>query len=182
MSYLDLVHALEAEVTAEIRCIEESADASVRSTLDQARVQAERDREQAVAAAKVECARTHTRALAEAAAGQTRAELRERERLLESLRAAIAKRLPEVRLAQPLLDELLPEMAEPAEVVVAPADAKLVLPPGARLTLDPSVSGVLVRMGAVVLDNTLPSRLERLWPRVAPRAARVLFGEADGAV
>jgi V/A-type H+/Na+-transporting ATPase subunit E len=182
MSYLDLVQALEAEVTAEIRRIEETAQADVRATIEGARAEAEHDRRHALAEAAKDYALAHTRALAAAAAKRARAELLERERLLDVLRGAVAARLPELRLAQPLLDELLPEISGPAEIVVAPAESKLTVPSGARIVEDARISGVLVRMGRVVLDNTLPSRLERLWPHVAPRAARVLFGAGDGAL
>ena len=184
MSYLELVQALRDEVAAEIRRIEEQAAEGARRLLDEARQQAESERARAIAEAQQAAQVGHRRALADATAEHAQAELLDRERLVANLRGQVAARLPALRVADRMLEELRSEIpAGPIEVHVAAADARLAVPPAARVVVDDAVvAGVIVCAGPVILDNSLPSRLERLWPHIAPQVAALLFGESHGAL
>ncbi len=194
MSYQDLLRALREEAEAEIARIREDGRRAVGAVLDEARAEAEAERARALDAARAEIAAEARHAAERAADAAARAELVEQQRLLGELRARAAARLPSLGAAPALFDEIAPELPEgPLTVRVAPAEAAALrahltqahqnLLTRAALVEDPAVvAGVTVEAGRLVLDNSLPARLARLWPRAASELARALFRGGDGAL
>lgn len=193
MGYPELLRVLEEEAAREAREVRVAAER------ERARILAE-----ARAAADAACASLLLRQRGEAEARgradaevllleRDRALLLVRRRLLAELRAAIEAALPAAggpELDARLVAELLPEVgaAEPFEVIVDPgaedaaraALARLDPSAAARARVSPAGArrgGVELRVGRRILDDTLPSRLERAWPRVEADLCALLLEE-----
>jgi V/A-type H+-transporting ATPase subunit E len=190
--YPELLRVIEAEAEREVREAREAAERERARILDEAREGAAALQAALLTRTRRECD-DRERLVRE---GLSRA--RERARLLamraelDALRAAAAAEL--TGRAGPALDarlmaELLPEAGDgPLELEVDPgAEA----PCRAALErLDPAAAartrihaaparrgGVVLIAGRRILDDTLPARLERLWPELEAELAGILFGE-----
>lgn len=190
--YPELLRVIEAEAEREAREVRDAAERERARILEEARAGAA-----ALGAALLERTR---RACAdrERLAREALSRARERERLLAmraelaALRAAAAEALPGAAgpaLDARLLAELLPEAGEgPLELEVDPGAEE---PCRAALErLDPAAAartriraapaprgGLVLATGRRVLDDTLPARLERLWPELEAELAAILFAE-----
>lgn len=193
MGYGDLLRVLAEEAEREAREVRAAAGREAARIVEEARAATGAARD-ALLARAVADAGTAARAGREALG-------RERERV--SLRArrdelAALRREAEPALAGAggpdldarLLAALLPEVGDaPFEVEVDPGagaacrDALARLDPAAaaRATVREAPAargGVRVRVGRRTLDDTLPARLERLWPEAEAELAAMLFAEA----
>jgi V/A-type H+-transporting ATPase subunit E len=192
VGYPALLRVLQEEAAREAREIRASAEREASRVVAEARAsarsagQAVMERERAAAEARRRVSR-ESRAME-----RERALLAESRRQLEVLRAEVLRRLP--TLGSPELDarlvaELLPEIGEgPVELVVDPGAEEAARAVLARLA--PEVArrtevraapaprgGVEIVNGRRVLDDTLPSRLERAWPDLEAELAGILLGE-----
>ncbi len=193
MGYPELIRVLEQEAAREARDVAAAAEREEARILAEAREAARAAfggllvREQSAAEARLRSARESF------ALERDRALLLERRCQLDHLRAEILRRLPAAaspELAARLLGEILPEVGEgPFDVVVDPGaeeaarSALALFSPEAsrRATVRASAvarGGVEVVAGRRVLDDTLPSRLERAWPELEAELAALLFEEA----
>lgn len=188
--YPELLRVIEAEAEREAREARDAAEREHARILEEARAGLE-----ALRAALLERTR---RACAdrERLAREGIARTRERERLLaaraelDALRTAASAALstragPD--LDARLLAELLPEAGEgPLELEVDPGAEEPCR--AALVRLDPAAAsrtriraapvrrgGLVLTTGRRVLDDTLPARLERLWPELEPELAGILF-------
>jgi vacuolar-type H+-ATPase subunit E/Vma4 len=174
MGYAELVRVLGAEVRREKAAIAEEAVRERQRLLDEARRELEAARARALAKAEAELADRRRRAADAARVERRRTLLVEQRRILDELAEEALRRLAaqgDPGLRERLIGELRAELdAEAgggahAEIVASPA------------------GGVEARVGdRLILDNTMPSRLAKLWPLVEARIAAVLFGAEDGAV
>jgi len=188
-----LLRVLREETAAEVRRLREEAERESTRIIAEARQEAERLRESALAR-EVEARATRLRGLRGAAAMERdRALLLEERRQLERLRAEALQRLREAiteedveRLVREVVTEAGPvaailvvdpgseEAARRALKALGPAS-----PPEIRAAPAPR-GGVGLVTGALVLDDTVESRLERAWPRLEAEIARLLFAEIPG--
>jgi V/A-type H+-transporting ATPase subunit E len=192
VGYPELLRVLGEEAAREAREVRAAADRECARILSEARAAADGVRAAVLARVREE-AEAHRRAAREAISlERERALLVERRRLLERLRLEALDRLRGAggpALDAALLEELLPEVGEgPLEVLVDPgAEAEM---GRALAALDPGLAaravvraapeargGVELVAGRRVLDDTLPSRLERAWPVLEAELATLLFGE-----
>ena len=197
MGYGDLLRALEEEVREQSRALRESARAEGERLAAEARAFASRAREEAVARLAEERASSRERARVRAALAEERVLLVERRRLLEELRSEVSARLPSLSdptLSTRLLDEALADDdGGPLRAVVDPGHA---VPcrqhlarahPGAasRTAVEEAAEvrgGVELHVGTdLTVDDTLPARLARAWPRLEVALSNILFGAGDGA-
>lgn len=192
MGYPELLRVLEEEAAREAREVRAAADRECARILSEARAAADGARAAVLARVREE-AEAHRRAAREAISlERERALLVERRRLLERLRLEALDRLRGAggpALDAALLAEILPEAGDgPLEVLVDPgAEAEMgrvlaALDPGlaARAVVraaSEARGGVELVAGRRVLDDTLPSRLERAWPVLEAELATLLFGE-----
>ncbi|ABS26768.1 V-type ATP synthase subunit E [Anaeromyxobacter sp. Fw109-5] len=192
MGYPELLRVLGEEAAREAREVRAAADRECARILSEARAAADGARAAVLARVREE-SEAHRRASREAIAlERERALLVERRRQLERLRLEALARLRGAggpALDAALLAELLPEAGDgPLEVIVDPgAEAEV---GRALASLDPAVAaraavraapeargGVALVAGRRVLDDTLPSRLDRAWTVLEAEVARLLFGE-----
>ncbi|ABC80973.1 hypothetical protein [Anaeromyxobacter dehalogenans] len=193
VGYGDLLRVLAEEAEREGRELRAAAEREAARVLEEARAATAAARDALLARAAADAA--------EAARAGGDALGRERERVsllarreaLEALHRAAAGGLAaegDAALDARLLAELLPEVGEaPFEVEVDPgageacraALARLDPAAAARATVREAAAprgGVRVRVGRRELDDTLPARLERLWPEAEAELAAILFAEA----
>lgn len=196
MGYRELLQALEAEVERQIRELDEEAARESCRLLDETRRQVDAERRTALAREGRRLDEEARRAVGRARLEQAQVLLAEKRRLLAELRREAEARLPalgdDASLAR-LVDELVLELDEgPLEFRVAPGQEEALarhlgrrhpeLLRLATITGAPEIrGGVEVSLGGRQrLDNTLPSRLDRVWPLLEGAVAARLFGEDEG--
>lgn len=190
MGFDELLRVLREETASEVRALREAAELEAARIRSEASAAASNLRGAALAREAVE--RTARLRARQDAAGldRERALLVEARRHLDALRAEAQARIPALleeadveRLAGELLREAGPG---PALLVVDPGSA-----PAARRALAAAGSppGIEIReaavarggaellMGPLVLDDTVPSRLERAWVKAEPEIAGILLSE-----
>lgn len=192
MGYPELLRVLEEEAAREARDLGACAEREAARIVEEARRRAYAERDALVARERLEGQARRRLGLEALARERERALLVERRALLDDLRRAAAERLAAAgspELDARLLRELLPEMGDgPLEVIVDPgaeAAARAALSQAApalarRATVVAAAAprgGVEVIAGRRVLDDTLPSRLERAWPELEAELARLLMEE-----
>ena len=195
MGYPELLRVLEEEAAREAREVRAAAERERERIVAEARATAESVRESVLARERAEAGARRRSALEAIAIERDRALLVERRRLLEELRDEALARLAGEggpALDARLLAEVLPEAGGgPIELIVDPgAEAEV---RRALVALDPATAaravvrgapaargGVELVVGRRVLDDTLPSRLERAWPVLEAELAALLFTEGEG--
>ncbi len=187
MGYPELLRVLEDEAAREARDLRAAGEREAARIVEEADRAARAARDALLARERTEGDARRRAALEAAALERERSLLFERRRLLEDLRDEALRRLPAAatpELEARLLAEILREVGDgPFEVVVDPGRedatrAALAGRPGA--VVRPAAAprgGVEIVAGRRVLDNTLPSRLERAWPAVEAELAELLLGE-----
>lgn len=188
--YPELLRVIEAEAEREAREARDAAERERARILEEARAGLEALRSALLERTRRACADR------ERLAREGIARTRERERLLavraqlDALRAAALAELPAragPELDARILAELLPEAGDgPLELEVDPGAEEACRAVLARL--DPAAAsrtriraaavrrgGIVLTTGRRVLDDTLPARLERLWPELEPELAGFLF-------
>jgi V/A-type H+-transporting ATPase subunit E len=189
LGYPQLLRVIEEEAGREERALRAAAEREAALVLDEARAAARAAREALIGRAGAEAARTVREEEERHALARERGLLALRRRSLEVLHAETVAALRDASspaLDRALLAELLPEVGPgPLEVIVDPgaeeearrALAALAPAAAARATVSAAEAprgGVLVVTGRLVLDDTLPARLERLWPDLEPELAALL--------
>lgn len=189
MGYPELLRVLREEAAREARDVRDAAQRTATRIRAEARGVADAAREALIARERAEGEAARRAAGESLALERERTLLVERRRHLEALREEVLRRLAaagSVELDARLLAELLPETNDgPLEVVVDPgaedaARAALArLAPGRPATVRAAAAprgGVEVVTGRLVLDDTLPSRLQRAWPELEAELATILLG------
>ena len=189
MGYPELLRVLGEEAAREARDVLAAAARERDRILAAALAESSAARDALLARAGGEADARRKTALESIALDRDRALLFERRRLLEAVHDEALRRLPghgAPAVDARLLAEVLPEVGEgPFEVVVDPGAeeamraALAAAGPGvaARATVRAAPvrrGGVEVLAGRRVLDDTLPSRLERAWPDVEAELAAIL--------
>jgi V/A-type H+-transporting ATPase subunit E len=192
MGYGELLRVLGEEASREAREVREAAAREAERIVAEARRLSEEARRTLLARERAAAEARRKASLEAAALEADRAALVEKRRLLEELRADVARSLPAPagrEVLANLLVEVLPEVWDgPVVVVVDPGEEEIcrvhlgnVRPDvlgRARIEAAPKArGGVEMVCGNRVLDDTLPSRLERAWPALEPELAALLFGE-----
>jgi vacuolar-type H+-ATPase subunit E/Vma4 len=186
----ELLRVLREEAANEERGLREGAEREAARIVAEARAEAARLRAAALAR-EAAAEATRSRALQDSSGlERERALLAEARRQLDALRGEALLRLPEA-----VTGADVERFATELMVEAGPVDAILVVDPGMRPSAARAVEaigrrpapeireagaprgGVELLSGALILDDTLPSRLERAWPRVEPEIARLLLGE-----
>lgn len=193
MAYPELLHVLQEAAAQEAREVRAAAERESARIVDAARAAAGRARASRMARERSQAERARRAAAESLALEREHALLVEQRRLLDDLRPAILAAL--AAAAGPALDarllaEVLPEAGDGhLDVVVDPgaeaacraALARIdpALPARARVRAAPARrGGIEVVAGACILDDTLPSRLERAWPAIEADLAAILLGGA----
>jgi V/A-type H+-transporting ATPase subunit E len=189
VGYPELLRVLGEEAAREAREVRAAAVQERERILAAARADAAAVREALVARARGEAEARRKTALESIALDRERTLLFERRRLLDELYEEVRRRLAGASspaLDAQLLAEVLPEAGDgPLEVIVDPGAEEATraaleaLSPGiarrATIRAAPAArGGVEVVAGRRVLDDTLPSRLERAWPDVEAELAAIL--------
>jgi len=189
VGYPELLRVIEDEAGREEREVRAAAEREAARVLAEARAAADAAREAAIARARSEAERVVREAEERHALARERGLLVERRGVLESLRAEVAQALRAASspaLDAALLAEVLPDAGPgPLEVIVDPgaedaarrALAALDPDAAARATIRAARAargGVAIVSGRLVLDDTLPARLDRLWPDLEPELAGIL--------
>jgi V/A-type H+-transporting ATPase subunit E len=194
MGYPELLRVLGEEAAREARDLRAAAERERERIVAEARDAAEAVREAVLVRERAEAGARQRAALEAIAIERDRALLVERRRLLDELRDEALARLAGEggpALDARLLAELLPDAGEgPLELIVDPgseAEARRAL-----VALDPAAAaravvrgapaargGVELVAGRRVLDDTLPSRLERAWSVLEAELAELLFPERE---
>jgi V/A-type H+-transporting ATPase subunit E len=189
VGYPELLRVLGEEAAREAREVRAAAVQERERILAAARADSAAARESLVARARAEAEGRRRTALESSALERERALLFERRRLLDELHEEVRRRLAGASspaLDARLLAEVLPEAGDgPLEVIVDPGAEEATraalealapgLAPRATIRAAPAPrGGVEVVAGRRVLDDTLPSRLERAWPDVEAELAAIL--------
>jgi V/A-type H+-transporting ATPase subunit E len=192
VGYPELLRVLGEEAAREARDVRAAARREAASIVEEARRAASGVRQALTAREHTEGELRRRAALDALGLERDRALLFERRRLVEELRQEVLRRLPasgSPELDARLIAEVLPEATEePLELVVDPgaeSEARATLARLAPALLDRAVvraaaaarGGVELAVGRLVLDDTLPSRLERAWPEVEAELAAILLEE-----
>ena len=196
MSYGDLLQALQDEVREQRRALEEGARREADAIAREGRRLSEAAREEALALAAAEGEAERERARREAALAVDRILLVERHALLDRVRALARERLPSrstptltlALLAEALGDDdgsTLAVTCDPGHAAACRAwlarDRPALLARTSLTERSSPVGGVEVAVGdRLVVDDTLPSRLDRAWPSIEVELARDLLGIDDG--
>jgi vacuolar-type H+-ATPase subunit E/Vma4 len=198
VGYHELLTALEDEVERQIRRIEADADETCRRVDAKIHRELAARREAALVAEARRLDEEAQRAVSHARFEEARMLLVEQRRLLADLRQEAERRLPaldEAALAARLVDDIAPELGDgPVELRVnAGREAAFVdalsrrHPELARRAIVTAVEGMgggvvaALDNGRQLLDNSLPSRLEKAWQQLEGELAAELFGEVtDG--
>jgi V/A-type H+-transporting ATPase subunit E len=189
VGYPELLRVLGEEAAREAREVRAAAVQERERILTAARADAAAAREALVARARAEAEARRRTALESIALERERDLLFERRRLLDELHEEVRRRLAGASspaLDARLLAEVLPEAGDgPMEVIVDPGAEEAAraaleavspgLAPRATIRAAPVArGGVEVIAGRRILDDTLPSRLERAWPDVEAELAAIL--------
>jgi V/A-type H+-transporting ATPase subunit E len=192
VGYGELLRMLEEEASREAREIREAGARERERILAEARATAEAARAAALAREAAEAAARRKAALEAAALERDRSMLVEQRGILDALRTEVAARLPRPagrQVLSMLVAETVPEVWDgPVVVVTDPGEEGLVRALLANVAPDllaraeiraaaEARGGIEMVCGRRVLDDTLPSRLERAWARLEPELAGILFGE-----
>jgi len=194
VGYRELLAALEDEIGRQIRQIEADADERCRRLDAEVHGQLAARREAALAAETRRLEEAAERAIGRARVEQVRTLLVEQRRLLAEIRQEAERRLaaPEDGgLAARLVDEMASELGDgPVELrVSAGTEAAFVSalaerhPELARratvVGVDGMGGGVVAALdgGRQLIDNALPSRLDRAWQQMEGELATALFGD-----
>lgn len=190
--YPELLRVIEAEAEREASALRDAAARDRERILDQARAAARPLGAALLDRTRRECAERERLSREALAQARARALLLAHRAELDALREAAARALADAAgpaLDARLLEELLPEAGDdPFELEVDPGAEPACraalerLDPAAaarsRIVAAPAPRGGLrLLAGRRVLDDTLPARLERLWPEVEGELAGILFGE-----
>ncbi len=187
MGYPELLRVLEDEAAREARDIRAAARRDATAIVEEAKRAAWAARDALIARERAEAEARRRAAVESLGLERERTLLFEHRRLLDALREEIQRALPGAgspELDARLLAEVLPEAGEgPVEVVVDPGREDAVRAalggrPGAVVRAAPVArGGVEVVAGRLVLDDTLPARLERAWPELEAELAALLLEE-----
>lgn len=196
MAYGDLLRALEDEVREERRALEEGARREAEEIAREGRRLSAASREEALARAAAGAEAEREKARREAALAEERALLAERRALLDRVRArardALSSRSTPALTLRLLEEALADDDGAPLAVTCDPGHGDAVrawlgrerAAAASRCQVEERgapVGGVEVAVGdLLVVDDTLPSRLDRAWPALEVRLARTLLG-GDGA-
>ena len=196
MSYGELLQALQDEVREQRRALEEGARREADAIAREGRRLSQAAREEALALAAAEGETERERARREAALAEDRILLVERHVLLDRVRALARERLPSrstptltlALLAEALGDDdgsTLAVTCDPGHAAACRGwlaqDRPALLPRTSVTERSSPVGGVEVEVGdRLVVDDTLPSRLDRAWPSIEVELARDLLGVDDG--
>jgi V/A-type H+/Na+-transporting ATPase subunit E len=192
VGYGELIRVLGEEAAREAREIRRRAGEEHARILAEARTASTTARESLLARERVEAEARRRAALAQVAHERERTLLGERRRLIDALRAEATG-----ALATSIDDEALARLVGEVVAAAPPGRFTLVVDPGERERVRTALAaahpealaraelaeaparrgGVELRAGRLVLDDTLPSRLARAWPRLEPGLVRRLFGE-----
>lgn len=190
MGYGELLRVLEEEASREAREIREAAARERDRIVAEARRAADAARNALLERQRAAAEARRKATLDGVALERDRALLVERRRLLEDLRHAVAGRLPAPAgrdVLATLLAEAVPEAWDgPVTVIVDPGEEELCrsllanvrpeLLERATIEAAPKArGGVEIVCGRRVLDDTLPSRLDRAWPALESELATILF-------
>lgn len=190
MGMEELLRVLREEAAYEVRRLREEALREAERVVTAARAEAARLREAAIAR-ELEGHRSRARSVADSSGlERERALLAEARRQLDALRAEALARLPMAVSPDDVarfVKEVLREAGPVAGVLVVdpgmvPVAQRAILSVGSEpkpeiRELASPRGGVELFTGALVLDDTVASRLERAWPRVEPEIARLLLSE-----
>jgi V/A-type H+-transporting ATPase subunit E len=189
VGYPELLRVLGEEAAREAGALRAAALREHDAIVADALAQAGAAREALVARARAEAEGLRRARLESMALDRDRVLLLERRRLLDDLRGEVGRRLAAAgspAVDARLLAEVLPEAGDgPLEVVVDPgaeeaacaALRELAAAAADRATVRAAAErrgGVLVVAGRLVLDDTLPARLERVWPDLEAELAALL--------
>ncbi len=194
MGWPELLRVLGEEAAREAEALRAAGRAEAARVLAEARTAAAAASAALLAREAEEAAAARRRVEGEVARSRARGALQAQRERLDALRAEVAARLPaagrDPALLRRLLDEVLRAApAGPLELEVDPGLEAAALDllradhpeAAARATVRAAPvarGGVALVSGALTLDDTLPSRLERAWPALEARLAALLFGEA----
>jgi vacuolar-type H+-ATPase subunit E/Vma4 len=195
VGYQELLQALEEEVRRKSRELEGEAARERERLLEETRRRHAREREKALAGERRRLDEETDRLVARLRLEQARARLSEKRRLMAALRREAEARLRASKdpgLLLPLLEELLGEAGEgPIELRVDPEHREFLeghlsrthpeILSRATITTSTGLGGgVVMALGQEqLLDNSLPSRLEKAWSLLEDRVAALLFGDGD---
>jgi vacuolar-type H+-ATPase subunit E/Vma4 len=197
VGYRELLEALEDEVERQIRQIEVETDQACQRLVAETHRERAARREDALAREGQRLDEDARRAAGRARFEQARTLLGEQRGLLADLCQEAERRPPaldEAALLARLVDELVPELGDgPVELRVnlgqeaafARDLARRHPELGSRATVtgaDSLGGGVVAAFdgGRQILDNSLPSRLEKAWQLLEGEIAADLFGDTDG--
>jgi V/A-type H+/Na+-transporting ATPase subunit E len=192
MGYGGLIRVLGEEAAREAREVRRRAVEERDRILAEARTASTAALEALLARERIEAEARRREALASVALERERTLLVERRRLLDALRSEA-----EEALTAAADDDALARLVGEVVTAAPPGHFTLVVDPGdvervrsslqaaypealARAELAEAPArrgGVELRAGRLVLDDTLPARLARAWPRLEPALVRQLFGE-----
>jgi V/A-type H+/Na+-transporting ATPase subunit E len=190
VGYPELLRVLEEEAAREAREIRAAARREAARIVEEAERTARAASEALLARERREAEGRRRAALDGLAIDRERSLLFERRKLLDELRGEAVRRLaasgtPE--LDARLLAEVLPDAGGgDLEIVVDPGAEEAAraafarLAPGRRATVRAAPErrgGIEVTAGRRVLDDTLPSRVDRAWPDVEAELAALLLEE-----
>jgi V/A-type H+-transporting ATPase subunit E len=191
MGYGELISVLREEAAREAQELRAAAERESTRIVDEARAAARAASDALVARERSEAAAGRHAALEALALEQDRIVLGEQRRILDGIRAEVARRLPAPvgpEVLGRLLREVLAEAGEGSVVLeVDPGEEEicrgLLARERANLASRAQVraaatlrGGVALIDGRRILDDTLPARLERAWPALEPELATILFG------
>lgn len=194
MGYHELLKALEDEVARQIRQIEADADETCRRLDAKIHRELAVRRDAALAAEGRRLDEEAQRAVSRARFERARMLLADERRLLADLRQEAERRLPaldEAALAARLVDDVAPELGDgPVELRVSPGREAAFVdalsrrhPELARRAIVTGVEGLgggvvaALDEGRQLLDNSLPSRLDKAWQQLEGELAAELFGD-----
>lgn len=192
MGYPELLRVLGQEAAREARDVRAAAQREAVAIVEEARRAAGGVRDALTARERADGEARRRTALDALGLERDRSLLFERRRLVEELRQEVLRRLPAAgspELDARLIAEVLPEAShETLELVVDPgaeSEARASLERLAPALLDRAVvraapaprGGIELVVGRLVLDDTLPSRLERAWPQIEAELAAILLEE-----
>jgi vacuolar-type H+-ATPase subunit E/Vma4 len=195
VAYGDLLRALEDEVREQRRALEEGARREAEEIAREGRRLSAAAREEALARAAAGAEAEREKARREAALEEEHALLAERRALLDRVRTrardALASRSTPALTLRLLEEALVDDDGAPLVVTCDPGHGDAVrawldrerpdAAPRSRVEERESpVGGVDVAVGdLLVVDDTLPSRLDRAWPALEVALARSLLGGDD---
>ena len=196
MGYRELLQALDDEVGRQIRERRSAASQERQRLLDTTRQELTATRDKVLEEERRRLEEESARALSRARMELEHAILGETRRQMAELLREAEVRLPAMNDADVLtrlVDEVVPELdAGPVEFRVRAGQEEHLrahlsrhhpgLLPRATVIGSPNArGGVEVSLGGrQILDNTLPSRLQKAWQLLEPEIAAILFGEGHG--